>query len=136
MDNYYDTVIRMQKSSKTLFDNQDYHNSCYLAGYVIECYLKILFYNVSNNNTPPRTHNLTNLNSSIISYLSSGNSSLNSYFANNSFSNIFLDWNPVSKRYIERNLEWTPQNAQDYQIEITIAMQTLVQMRLNGLNLI
>lgn len=32
----------MQKSSKILFMNQEYHNSCYLGVYVIECYVKII----------------------------------------------------------------------------------------------
>ncbi|NMR34348.1 HEPN domain-containing protein [Chryseobacterium aquaticum] len=136
MDNFYDTAKRMQKSSKILFNNNDYHNSCYLAGYIIECYLKILFFNVSNSSNPPFTHKLTNLHSSIMSYLSSGNSSLNSYYSNNSFSNVFSDWDPFTKRYTEQNLEWSDINAQDYQNEISVAMQTLAQMRIDGYTLI
>ena len=42
MDNYFETAQRMQKSSKILFDNKEYHNSCYLSGYVIECYAKVI----------------------------------------------------------------------------------------------
>ena len=42
MDHFYDTAKRMYKSTKTLHNNGEYHNACYLAGYIIECYAKII----------------------------------------------------------------------------------------------
>ena len=42
MDNFYDTAKRMHKSSETLHNNNEFHNACYLAGYVVECYAKII----------------------------------------------------------------------------------------------
>ena len=38
------TLDRMYASSTLLNDNQNYYNSCYLAGYVVECYLKQIIY--------------------------------------------------------------------------------------------
>ncbi|MCD9617626.1 HEPN domain-containing protein [Chryseobacterium gleum] len=130
MDNYYDTANRMQKSSKILFDNHDFHNSCYLAGYVIESYLKIMCFNLSNTR-PPLTHNLNNLNSSALNYLASGNSSLVNHFTNNTFPNIISNWDPFAKRYSEKSSEWSSQNAKDFQNEIVKAMQVLTIVKNN-----
>lgn len=41
-DNYLKTAERMYNSSKLLHQQSHFHNACYLAGYVAECYLKIL----------------------------------------------------------------------------------------------
>ena len=42
MDNFYDSAKRMHNSSQILHNNNEFHNSCYLAGYVVECYAKII----------------------------------------------------------------------------------------------
>jgi HEPN domain-containing protein len=141
MDNYYDTAKRMQKSSKILFNNQEYHNSCYLAGYVIECYAKIIIglsYTFNANDLKSFGHDLKEMNKEF--HYIFNHSSISAYIKDLkiNFENITKGnskWNP-NKRYINQNLEWTESNAKDYQNEIIIAMQTLAQMKLNGLTLI
>lgn len=41
-DNYYDTVYRMYEASDLLFNNEQWFNANYLAGYVAECYCKLV----------------------------------------------------------------------------------------------
>lgn len=36
------TLERMYRDSKILFEKEEYYNSCYLCGYVLECALKFL----------------------------------------------------------------------------------------------
>lgn len=47
------TCDKMYASATTLSNNQEYYNSCYLSGYVIECYLKqiILKYAIKSDGT-------------------------------------------------------------------------------------
>ena len=40
--NFYDFAIMMKENSKILFDHDKNHTSVYLAGYVLEAYIKIL----------------------------------------------------------------------------------------------
>ena len=42
---YLSTLQRMYKDAKMLCDNKEYYNSCYLAGYVLECALKYILMN-------------------------------------------------------------------------------------------
>lgn len=46
-DNFFVAAERMNDSSKVLSDSNQYHNACYLAGYVGECYLKLLVESIS-----------------------------------------------------------------------------------------
>lgn len=39
-DHYADTAVRVYKGSQILYENEQWLNACYLAGYVIECYAK------------------------------------------------------------------------------------------------
>lgn len=136
MDNYYDTANRMYKSSQTLHNNREFHNACYMSGYVIECYMKIM-HNCILQSMPPFTHKLQTLDTGITNYLVNGNSSFSTYLLDrSSFTNIFNEWDPVSRRYIELIQEWQEQNSNDFQNEIHLAMQELTKMKLDGNNLI
>lgn len=141
MDNYYNTANRMFKSSQTLHSNQEFHNSCYLAGYVIECYAKIIIgltYGFNTVDLKEFGHDLKQMGKEfqyIYSY-----SSFSSYMLEmpTDFSKILsgsAKWNPI-KRYSDTSNEWKPSNSNDYQNEIVLAMQKMAQMRLDGHNLI
>ena len=47
-DNYHDTVYRMYESSDVLYKAQNWFNANYLAGYVLECYCKLILLISSN----------------------------------------------------------------------------------------
>ena len=137
MDSYYDTALRMHKSSETLLANNEYHNSCYLAGYVIECYAKIIIglsYGISSNDLKFFGHDINEMNKEF-QYI----------FNHSSYSNYMKDlkvdfgkitsgmtkWHP-NKRYSDNSNLWSSQKAIDYQIEVSNAVQVLSQMKIDG----
>lgn len=141
MDNYYNTANRMFKSSQTLHANQEFHNSCYLAGYVIECYAKIIIgisYGFNTSDLKDFGHDLKKMNKEFQYIIS--HSSISSYMLDmpTNFSKTLSGntrWDPY-KRYSDATNEWSQMNSNDYQNEIVFAMQKMAQMRLDGHNLI
>lgn len=141
MDNYYDTAERMYKSSKTLHTNHEFHNSCYLAGYVVECYAKIIIgltYGFTYTDLKEFGHDIKKMRKEF-QYIFS-HSSFSSYMLDiqTDFSTISqgsLRWNPMN-RYCDTNTEWIEKNSIDYQSELLFAMQKIAQLKLDGHNLI
>jgi hypothetical protein len=137
MDHYFDTAKRMCKSSKTLHDNDEYHNACYMAGYVIECYAKIivcLSYGFTPNDMIEFRHNLRRLDTEL-QYILNQSSPFSSYIVDmrEDFSKILRGqrkWDP-NKRYFANNVAFSNQNSIDYQAEITAAMTILTQMSID-----
>lgn len=139
MDNFYDTAKRMHKSSETLHSNGEFHNSCYMAGYVIECYAKIIVQVFSSGIPTPRSfgHNLYRLDTALSSILS-GNSSLSQYMLDGStdFSMVLSNWNPFNLRYVDMANSLNRQdNSANFQVEVQLAMQKLAQLEIDGYNL-
>lgn len=138
MDNFYDTAKRMYKSSETLHNNSEYHNACYLAGYVVECYAKIIV-GVFSTGIPRRFgHNISNLDIELQNILS-GNSSLSAYIMSGpaDFNSVLSNWNPGNLRYTESSLTLSNQIlSSNFQTEIQTAMQKLAQMEIDGYTLI
>lgn len=138
-DNFYATAKRMYKSSKTLHDNSEYHNACYLAGYVVECYAKIVV-GLSYGFTPSElakefSHDLKKLNKELQYIIT--HSSYSPYIVDmrSDFATLLLNvakWHPI-KRYSSNT--WSQQNSNTFQTEIQLAMQKLAQMELDGHNL-
>jgi hypothetical protein len=133
-DDFYATAKRMHKSSKTLHNNSEYHNACYLAGYVVECYAKIVVQVFGTGNPRRFGHSINNLNTELRNLLA-GNSSLSDYILDdpNDFSSILTQWNPVSMRYrSDANIISNQNISNDFQNEIQLAMAKLAKMRLDG----
>lgn len=138
MDNFYDTANRMYKSSQILHNNNEYHNACYMAGYVVECYTKIIVGLFSTNIPSSYRHNLSNLNIAL-QHILNGNSSLSPYILNGSldFVTILSNWNPVNLRYIDNANSLNNQSlSTSFQNEIQLAMQKLAELQIDGHNLI
>ncbi len=134
MDNFYDTANRMYKSSQILHNNNEYHNACYMAGYVVECYTKIIVGLFSTNIPRSYSHNLSNLNIAL-QHILSGNSSLSPYILNGSldFVTILSNWNPVNLRYIGNANSLNTQSLSiSFQNEIQLAMQKLAELQIDG----
>ncbi|MBN2091615.1 hypothetical protein JW964_18520 [candidate division KSB1 bacterium] len=145
MDNFYHTAQRTFKSSQTLHANAEYHNACYMAGYVVECYAKILLglvYGTACGELKDYAHDMKRLNKEIQYLLSDSTigTSLNSayilplarYFSVISHGN--KKWNPI-KRYVHNSQEWNHNDSINYQNEVQIAMRILAQMKIDGLTL-
>jgi len=141
MDNYYNTAKRMHKSSETLHNNNEFHNSCYLGGYVIECYAKIIIgvsYGFGVSDLKDFGHDLKKMNKEFKYILA--HSSVSGYMIDMplNFSKSLSGssrWDPF-KRYSDLTNEWNQTNSNDYQNEATFAMQKMTQMILDGYTLI
>ena len=141
MDNYYNTANRMYKSSQTLHNNKEFHNSCYLGGYIIECYAKNIIgvsYGFKIAELKDFGHDLKKMNKEF-QYIFS-HSSVSSYMLDMpmNFSTCLSGnkrWDPY-KRYSDTINEWNEMNSNNYQNEIALAMQKMAQMILDGHNLI
>ena len=129
-DNYIDTMKRMYNSSNILFKEKDFHNACYLAGYVLETFLKhliqknIISHNIEKLNKI--SHNIEKLNNYIIS-----NSSISHKIQNINFENIKKNWE-VSKRYIEKSNEWHEETAKKFNEEIKNIMKYNTNENINS----
>jgi len=72
MDNYFITAERMSQSSLILHRASQHYNACYLSGYVVECYAKIL---LSKIGISKKIHDLSELRT-VLNYTLSGASSI------------------------------------------------------------
>jgi hypothetical protein len=140
--NYYDTAMRMYKSSKHLHSNTEFHCSCYLAGYVVESYAKILVgmsYQFGYEDLKQNfLHDLKRLNKELLYILN--HSSVQQYINDlhllcPTIAKGHRKWHP-NARYNESNSEWLQNDSEKYQEEIKAVMQVLTRMKLNFTNLI
>lgn len=132
----------MHNSSQILHIFEDYHNSCYLAGYVVECYAKIilgLHHNIDALKLGRTySHNINKMNREFTYILA--NSSYSEYMVDMivDFPNITAggqSWDPI-KRYTNYSNQWTNIDSDNYQSEIEGVMKKIAKMRVDGYNLI
>ncbi len=134
-DHFFSTAKRMYKSSETLHNNGEYHNACYCAGYVIECYAKILIGLSYNDPTISReySHALNKLDDELQYILT--HSSLASHIVQmrTYFPTIVRGenkWHPL-KRYFIESQEFDQPTSEKYKTETTNAIRILSQMSLD-----
>lgn len=131
MDNYRLTAERMYDSSKILHEKQHFFNACYLAGYVGECYAKLL-YRVIVLQDPNRTHNSAAIlsNPAFMSTLPS--SPHNRYSID--FANICPQmsgrWNPIY-RYSDTH-SWDSTTSLAFQQEAELIFDKIIEMLVDG----
>ena len=144
---FYDFSIMMKENSKILFDADRNHTSVYLAGYVLEGYVKILLIHNgatthqgnSNSsygghiNNPNFINRLNAIDPHIFSnsILNQSNDSYPKYLLNgDGLVNSKDEWN-INYRYeIQR---WTDTNfAQNIQNEINNIQEALAHLRIDG----
>lgn len=139
-DDFKITAERMYASAKTLHEAGDHHNSCYLGGYVIECYQKIL-YSLLAPGDPQRIHDLADLkqsykekvyafrNSSKLAKLQKLKLSTDIQI---SFKSIYNTWSPTF-RYDDSDTRWNEEVSKSYQEEIKHCKHLISQLKINGL---
>lgn len=138
-DNFKETAKKMSKSAELTKDADHHHISCYLAGYVVESYLKIIVDSVSSISQTPISfgHNLTNLNSGIQSALSAsafGPARLRPFIIDVSTQcpNIFRKWNP-SHRY-DVSCGWDSDlESGNFSREQLICLSVITNMEVSGI---
>ncbi|WPO92573.1 hypothetical protein [Chryseobacterium sp. HR92] len=111
-DNFIHSAERMRDSSNILHLNKDFHNSCYMAGYVVECYLKIFMnFSLPIPSSNPRSygHNINQLSADLY-YAATSAASASAYRSyiidvHTECNNIINTWNPI-KRYEDNPNAW------------------------------
>ena len=139
---FYDFALMMKKDSNILFKKNSYHNSVYLAGYVLEGYIKIIL--IKYNNPDFRNHlnskdlldkvkDLNILYPEIFenSILIQGNHNYpNKLFNGGGNNSSKSKWNIKSRYKINH---WTDASfCQIVQNELEIIQQELVNLELDG----
>ncbi len=132
-DDFKITASRMFKSSEILHNQNAYHNSCYLAGYVVECYTKLIVIKFGRNNPRAFSHNINSLNTELQSILS-GDSTLSQYIIDGAidFNTIRTRWNPEI-RYTDLVSFSNNAMSQLFQNEMTLAMQKITKLEVDGI---
>ncbi len=143
MDNFYKTAIRTSKSSKILINNGDYFNSCYIGGYTLECYSKILLklaYGMTDDELKKYIGHDLKKAVKEIKYLKL-DPSINGLIDSIYLLDINIDcpfmtksqtkWNP-NKRYNDNETNWNQNTATEYQNEIVKIRQKIATMKING----
>jgi HEPN domain-containing protein len=131
-DNFLKTAERMYDSSKILHRENQSFNSCYLSGYVAECYAKIMYGLTSGSNI--RSHDTADILVRISSLLTSA-SPYNRYWIDmpiecpNMYSGA-AKWHPM-ERYSD-TYPWTITISAAFQQEMDIFFDKITEMIIDG----
>ena len=132
-DNFRITAERMRDSSILLHDNNHFHNACYLAGYVCECYLKVIVENTPHLRRPrDYGHNITDL----IFAITSGSTipaQFRPFLINIAVdcASIISSWNPNS-RYNDTS-GWDDAKSDQFQIEMEKCFDKVADMYISNI---
>ena len=140
MDDFKITLSRMYKDAKVLNENNCWFNSCYLSGYVIECYAKILLeqalikgLSISNDQVKKYSHNISKMNIDL-SMVVSCDVSIGNYCVDiaSECPNLFSTWKP-NDRYSDDSHIWNQKTSSDVIItELGQIMHNISRMKLDG----
>ncbi|SFR83054.1 hypothetical protein [Anaeromicropila populeti] len=137
MDYYEDTAFRMYKDLTILYENKRWFNCCYLSGYVVECYEKLLLEkgeNLSANDIGRiYRHKLKSMNAELerISELGTGYSN---YCLDLSLvcNTILKKWSPFN-RYEKNQYVWGKKEMADcFKQEVDTVFQQIKNMKVDG----
>ena len=140
MDNFKDTAYRMYEDTLVLHENKKWFNACYLAGYVLECYSKLIIdnamtlgINTQKKSVRGYSHNTILMNSEIKNInLLCGSLSQYCIDLNIDCNTIINNWNPLD-RYNENNVTWNQEAIADkFKEEIDILIEQIMKMELDG----
>ena len=141
-DNYHDTVYRMYESSDILYKQKQWFNSNYLAGYVLECYCKLILlisveqghaFSGGHNSIKAFGHGLVELKDEI-GLISLEGCAVSSYCIDvqSCCLNLINNWNP-NKRYGADSSILNKDNlALDIHAEIEELMDMVIKMEVDG----
>ena len=135
-DNFFSTAERMYDSSKILHRESHFHNASYMAGYVLECYGKILLSLNPTSNTRSFSHNIIRINTELQYLLTSSSifGGHRQYIIDMSLQcpQALSSWNP-SNRYADSASSWDGLISQNLQNEIDICWEKLTEMYIDGI---
>lgn len=141
-DNYHDTAYRMYESSDILYKKRQWFNANYLAGYVAECYCKLILlisvgqgHIFSNNRHNVRTfgHEVNDLKDEV-DLISLEGCAVSSYCLDvqNVCPNILNNWNPNKRYEADNSMLNTDILAADIHTEVEELMDMIIKMEIDG----
>ena len=135
-DSYLNAIERMRDSSRLLHGSKQFHNACYLGGYVVECYLKIL-HSLSSLQRPAGRgrgaygHNIQALNADLVYALTSSTATarMRQYLLDISIecASILATWNP-NYRYDDGTIGWNEPTSNAFQSELEKCYEKVIKM--------
>ena len=142
-DNFFVASERMYDSSKVLHESNQFHNACYLAGYVLECYGKILIEKAMGGRPKDYGHDLRKMDTELGYFLTSssaGGGSFRKYYFDSAvqcpglrggMAGAGIDgWNPFN-RYSD-SVNWGQIASGHFQNEREICFEKIVEMYIDG----
>lgn len=140
-DNYKDTAYRMYDSAQVLYKDEMWFNTCYLAGYVAECYCKEILLLAAYNgyafqnadNVKKFSHKLDKLQDEVeIIAGMGGATSLYCHDIQSECPTIYANWNPL-ERYQSDSYIFNHKETADKMIEeMEMLMEYIIQMEIDG----
>ncbi len=135
-DNFLDTAERMRDSCIFLHKQKHFHNACYMAGYVVECYLKLVGSIGSSVFNPLAVrHNINRMNTELNYRVTSATtlSAIRPYLIDVAVDcpNICAAWDPL-KRYEDKSLSWNEALSNEFQIEQEKCFDMINKMAFNS----
>lgn len=141
-DNYHDTVYRMYESSDILYRKQQWFNANYLAGYVLECYCKLILltasqhgYTFSNNRQEVMQfrHNVNDLKDEVeLISLEGGLSSSYCLDVRTACMNLLNNWNPNKGYEADNSILNSEALAISIHTEVEALMDLIIKMEIDG----
>lgn len=130
----------MIESSGVLYDNQQWFNANYLAGYVLECYCKLVLsyaiqigQGVGRNNVRGYSHSIKSMKDDIDCLMISG-TQISSYCIDlhDACSNILTHWNPNNRYESNSHVLGDKVLAEDIKKEVKRLTELVLKMDVDG----
>lgn len=141
-DNYHDTVYRMYESSDILYKNQQWFNANYLAGYVLECYCKLILlmasqqgysYSGHRHNVKEFKHNVNELKEEVeLINLRGGLSAGYCLDVQSVCTNLLNSWNPNKRYEADSGILNNEALALRIHNEVEAIMDLIIKMEIDG----
>ncbi len=140
MDNFKDTAYRVYQDVEILHKNSRWFNCCYLAGYIAECYCKLILNNAITSGFPVSQKEVRKYSHKIeamhldLEKIYATSHILSKYCLDLrvSCSSILNEWDP-KLRYEDNQAAWNQQDAADkYKQEVECLIEQIKIMQLDG----
>ena len=139
-DNYKDTIYRMHESSCILYDKEQWFNANYLAGYVLECYCKLVLnfamelgIQLTRGSTKSYSHDVYAMRNEIDLLMQSG-ATITKYCIdlNQKCSHIISNWHPNYRYEADSHALGRIDLSEQINKEIKILIDIILKMDVDG----
>lgn len=134
-DNFLHTCQRMRDSSIVLHEKGHWHNACYLGGFVIETYMKLLVSHYTSASPRSYNHNISTI-SQELAYAFSSDVTLSRsrlyLIPSADLTHTISNWTPHN-RYTDNSSAWNESLSINIQNEKEKCFDMLTKMMVDGI---